>query len=294
MGLGWLQGWQGARRWPRRRSWPRPRPLRPTSMNDRSCCDTRSKCKFPMSGSGRGPGGQRGAREGVRAKVQSSPQSPRSPRSPKSSGAMRTAGGEAPVPSRAALCLIGLLGGRAGTPPTPPPRECGMSSLQGTARRLKAAGVRGMWGRVCGRGPGAGGRRPGLHLGTLGPRLAGEDSAWRPVRGLCSFSPSEPSSGAWGLALPRIGASLCSTSLASSTPTTICVRQLLSAGGPGDTRQAWPMGSARHMPQILGLQRPHRWACLGDSLLLGGFSTTVTPRQEALATLTQVEAGWGW
>lgn len=96
--------------------------LCPTSISDRSCWDTRSKCRFPTSGSGRGPGGQRGAVEGVWVQAQSSPQSPRSAKRPRSSRAMRTKA------ARPQLPFLGPLsrpvpyrppGGCASTPPAP-------------------------------------------------------------------------------------------------------------------------------------------------------------------------------
>lgn len=106
-----------------------------TSLRERSCWDSRSRCRFPMRGSGCGPGGQCGSGRGPRGPARSSTQSPTSPRSPSTSAsrAMPTAlpgPPFCPAPYRPPE-------GCVGTPPTPPPRECGTSSLQGQPDSLK-------------------------------------------------------------------------------------------------------------------------------------------------------------
>lgn len=132
----WKLGAQLSPRWGRRGPRAPTGPRGPTCISAWSCCAARSKCRFPMRGRGRGPGGHREA--GVRA--QSSPQSVSSASSARSSRAMSPAGG-GQLPSRVlpALRLMGLLGGRAGTPPSRHPTTPRMWKEQfaGTARRLK-------------------------------------------------------------------------------------------------------------------------------------------------------------
>lgn len=139
-----------------------------TSISERSCWVTRSKYRFPMSGNGRGPGGHWGVSDGALGHPHSSlhsPHSPRSSRSPRKSGAM-SAQAEAPLPNQRPR---GLWQRVCRTPPSLPPRECGMSSLQGAAGRLKATGVCGMqmWGpRALVSPSGAPAPLPGASLGV--------------------------------------------------------------------------------------------------------------------------------
>lgn len=198
------------------------------------------------------------------------------PPEPQEQQGLEDGGGEAPAPLPAALCLICVRGAppTLGAPPTPPPQECGMSSLQGTARRLKATGVRGMLGRVCGGGWWGRGR-----LGALPCWGAHSMAASLLPTGLgpCPVSPSEPGLRGLGPRPPQALSLPLKGSLVSSKPTTTCVRPAPLCLEPGGTPGVeGPPRSAQQTPRILGLQRPRRRARPSGGLLLGGFSSTVT------------------
>lgn len=95
--------------------------------------------------------------------------------------------------------------------------------------------------------------------------------------GPCPVSPSEPGLRGLGPRPPQALSLPLKDSLASSKPTTTCVRPaplcLEPGGTPGVER---PTRSAQQTPRILGLQTPRRRARPSGGLLLGGFSSTVT------------------
>lgn len=168
-----------------------PGPRGPTCISASSCCAPRSKWRFPTRGRGHGPGGQRGAGAGVPARARSSPQSASSASSARSSRAMSLAGG-GQLPSRVppALHLVGLTGGRAGTPPSRHPTTPRMWKEQfaGTARRLKRQACKDRGGQsVPGAGDRLGGRRP---VGPSGPPRP--SPCWGGQSTVTVYSPQDP------------------------------------------------------------------------------------------------------
>lgn len=205
---------------------------------------------------------------------------------------MRLAGGEAQLPCRGPPCSI-RPPGRACQHPTHPttPRMWNEQFL-GTARRLKVTDVCGMWGRVCGRGPGGRGAVWGatsLSLASPGRTRCSGRPAPRSSQPSAQFRHQNWDSRAWGPPAPQDPS-------ASPKPTTARVHQaplcLGQWGTPGVEPQGWPTRSARQTPQILAFRGPDGKVTQVTLCFLVALQT-VSPRQRHWLCWDRAGAGAG-